>query len=45
MTISEYKTYYNQYLQKQVDKFMKKKYKNAELLMCWFYRYYIDIKH
>lgn len=45
MTIQEYKKYYDQHLQKIVDKYMKKAYKDAEYILCWFYRYYIDIKH
>lgn len=45
MTIQEYKEYYDQHLQKKVDKFMKKTYKDAENILCWFYRYFTDIKH
>lgn len=45
MTIQEYKTYYDQHLQKKVDKFMKKRCKNGKSLLCWYFLYFIDIKH
>ena len=44
MTIQEYKNYYDQHLHKKINKYMKKTYRDAEYLLCWFNRYFIDIK-
>lgn len=44
MSIAEYKSYYDAYLQKQVDEYMKKRYNKAKYLLCWFNLYSIDTK-
>ena len=44
MTIQEYKTYYDQHLQKKVEKYMRNRYGSGKYLLCWFYLNYIDFK-
>lgn len=44
MTLQEYKSYYDAYLQKQVDEYMKKRYNKATYILCWFNLYSIDTK-
>ena len=44
MSIQEYKSYYDAYLQKQVDKYMKMNYNNGKYILCWFNLYYVDIE-
>lgn len=44
MSIEEYKSYYDAYLQEHVDEYMKKRYNKATYILCWFNLYYVDIK-
>ena len=44
MSIAEYKSYYDAYLQEHVDEYMKKRYNKATYILCWFNLYYVDIK-
>lgn len=41
MSVGEYRTYYDAYLQKLVDRYMEKKYNNGKYILCWFDLYTI----
>ena len=44
MSIEEYKSYYDAYLQEQVDEYMEKRYDKATYILCWFNLYSVDTK-
>lgn len=44
MTIKEYNTFYNTKKQETINKFLTKRYKSNEYILCWFDLFIVDIR-